>query len=201
VEFGSGDDEKTITIVLEKDSTFELGESFTVTLSNPGGATLGTATAEGRILNDEDLDLSGFGSAAFSIRGAVAGDESGKSVASAGDVNGDGFDDVIVGAWVFDAGGTNHGAAYVIFGKASGFGTVDLADLGSSDGFAILGAADNDYAGVSVASAGDMNGDGYDDVIVGARSAERGPAHPRTSRYQLCDLRQGSSYGRGLVGS
>ena len=55
----------------------------------------------------------------------MADDHAGCSVSSAGDVNGDGFDDLIVGARHGDDGGSDAGEAYVVFGKASGFGTVD----------------------------------------------------------------------------
>ena len=60
----------------------------------------------------------------FIIQGDAADDQAGRSVSSAGDVNGDGFDDLIVGAPDGDDGGSNAGEAYVVFGKASGFGTV-----------------------------------------------------------------------------
>ena len=57
----------------------------------------------------------------FKLSGAAAGDFSGCSVASAGDVNGDGFADLIVGAYGADPNGIHSGASYVVFGKASGF--------------------------------------------------------------------------------
>ena len=116
----------------------------------------------------------------FIIQGDTAGDWAGWSVSSAGDVNGDGFADMIVGARYGDDGGTNAGEAYVVFGRASGFGTVngtgraviDLSNVGSSftpdKGFIIQGGAANDYAGWSVSSVGDVNGDGFADLIVGA---------------------------------
>src|SRR5262245_30941544 len=107
----------------------------------------------------------------FRIDGAAADDNAGYSVSSAGDFNGDGFADLIIGAPHADsAGGTNPGSAYVIFGKASGFGDIDLANLSTADGFRIDGPpADliGDQVGYSVASAGDVNGDGYSDLVVG----------------------------------
>ncbi|MEW5986636.1 MAG: integrin alpha [Chloroflexota bacterium] len=90
----------------------------------------------------------------------------GVSVASAGDVNGDGYDDVIVGAFEYSNGQMSEGRAFVYYGSAAGLSLV--ADW-TAEG-------DQDYAwfGISVASAGDVNGDGYDDVIVGADGYDNG---------------------------
>jgi Ca2+-binding RTX toxin-like protein len=111
----------------------------------------------------------------FYMYGESQNDRAGASVASAGDVNGDGFGDLIVGAFDADGGGINSGEAYVVFGSASGFGVdvggrqaIDLAEMSSSEGFIIQGDAERDSAGFSVSSAGDINGDGFDDLIVGA---------------------------------
>jgi Ca2+-binding RTX toxin-like protein len=116
-----------------------------------------------------NIDLSGLnGSNGFKLSGEAAGDRSGGSVASAGDINGDGFADVIIGADLADPHGTSSGASYVVFGKASGFAAnIDLSSLNGINGFRLLGAA-NDLSGASVASAGDVNGDGFADLIVGA---------------------------------
>ena len=105
------------------------------------------------------------------INGAAAGDNSGISVAGAGDVNGDGRADVIVGArFAGPSGLSAAGTSYVIYGSATPT-TVDLSSLGAQ-GFAINGAAANDNSGDSVAGAGDVNGDGRADVIVGAYGAD-----------------------------
>ena len=61
------------------------------------------------------------------------------------------------------------GVIYVVFGKAEGLGNIDLANLRAEDGFIIDGTSTRDYAGRSVSSAGDVNGDGFDDVIVTER--------------------------------
>ncbi len=84
----------------------------------------------------------------------------GASVASAGDVNGDGFGDVIVGAPYFDHGYTNEGAAFTYLGSPSG--------LGTSAGWTAESDVAHTNFGYSVAPAGDVNGDGYGDVVVGA---------------------------------
>jgi hypothetical protein len=107
------------------------------------------------------------------ISGATAHDEWGRSVSGAGDVNKDGFDDFIIGGYLFDPSSrTDAGAAVVIFGKTSGWADIDLASFASgSAGFWIYGAAAGDQCGVSVSGAGHMNGDGADDVIIGANGA------------------------------
>jgi Ca2+-binding RTX toxin-like protein len=123
---------------------------------------------------DASLDPSSLdGTDGFRLTGGAAGDGSGRSVASAGDVNGDGFDDLIVGARYADPNGNSSGATYVVFGKASGFdASLSLSSLDGTNGFQLAGAAVGDRSGFSVASAGDVNGDGYDDLIVGAPLAD-----------------------------
>ncbi len=125
-----------------------------------------------------DLDLVSLnGTNGFKLSGAAARDFAGWSVASAGDFNGDGFDDLIVGAWGADSNGVNAGASYVVFGKATGFAAnLDLATLNGTNGFKLKGAGAEDYAGKSVASAGDVNGDGFDDLLIGAWGSGPGGA-------------------------
>ena len=123
------------------------------------------------------VHLSTIGADGFAIIGDAAGDFAGGAVSGVGDFNGDGFADYLVGA--SGNGATNNGAAYLIYGKASGFGTLDLTTISSTDGFAIFGGASSDNAGVSVAGAGDVNGDGYDDLLIGAPlNAASGPSSP-----------------------
>jgi hypothetical protein len=118
-----------------------------------------------------DVDIGDLGTRGFRIDGAAAGDHAGTSIAAAGDVNGDGRRDLVVGAPQTDnSGRSNAGSAYVLFGPFSG-ANVDLAALGDR-GFRIDGAAVGDRTGDSVAGPGDVNGDGRSDVVVGADYAD-----------------------------
>ena len=103
-------------------------------------------------------------------------DQSGFSVSSAGDINGDGFADIIVGV---PGAGTNHpGGAAVLFGGQSfdvpNLVNLDEQHLPSSVGFWITGASGGDFTGFSVSAAGDLNRDGYDDLLVGSPGGANG---------------------------
>ena len=111
----------------------------------------------------------------FIIQGDAAGDNAGYSVSSAGDVNNDGFDDLIVGACFGDNGGDGAGEAYVLYGVGSATrNNIDLTNLTRAQGFMIQGDSEFANAGYSVSSAGDVNNDGYDDLIIGAPSGDGG---------------------------
>jgi VCBS repeat-containing protein len=121
-----------------------------------------------------DLDLSGLnGFNGFRIDGAAVDNTLGYAVSSAGDVNGDGYGDLIIGAPGLKVNGTSSGDSYVIFGGASGSFSdiIDLAELNPNDGFRLSAVAEHDASGYSVSSAGDVNGDGFDDMIMGAAYA------------------------------
>jgi len=112
----------------------------------------------------------GDGSMGFVLNGIEAGDDSGVSVAGAGDVNGDGFADMLIGA---KDGNGDTGQAYVVFGSADGFeAEIDLTSLlpesggDASKGFVLNGVAVGDDFGKAVSAAGDINGDGLGDFLV-----------------------------------
>lgn len=121
------------------------------------------------------IDLSDLnGSNGFVINGANAFDRAGISVSAAGDFNGDGVADIIVGADGVDPDGRiNAGASYIVFG-ATGVGSsgeLNLSSLNGTTGFVINGIASIYRTGNKVSHAGDFNGDGISDVIIGAPSA------------------------------
>jgi Ca2+-binding RTX toxin-like protein len=125
------------------------------------------------------LDLSALdGTNGFVINGVDSGDQSGHSVSSAGDVNGDGVDDLLIGALNADPGGdADAGETYVVFGRNTAVGgafaaSLDLSALDGTNGFVINGIDASDRSGVSVSSAGDVNGDGIDDLLIGAQGGD-----------------------------
>ena len=121
-----------------------------------------------------ELELSQLnGTNGFAIKGISAKDLTGSSVSSAGDVNNDGFADLIIGAREADPNGLDKaGAAHVVYGKAAFDPTLNLSDLNGNNGFTINGIAAGNQTGTSVSSAGDINGDGIDDLIIGALYAD-----------------------------
>ena len=152
-------------------------------------ANFGISVASAGDVNGDGCDdiivgASGYGSPAYAYLGSPSGllsvpswvaesDQAdayfGGSVASAGDVNGDGYDDVVVGAHCYDNDEHDEGRACLYMGSASG--------LSTTPSWTAEGNQADAHFGMSVASAGDVNGDGYDDVVVGADLYDNGEKH------------------------
>lgn len=149
------------------------GEATVIFGADAAGLAALSAGGIGFDINEAD------GAEGFTLPGFDPGDGVGESVGNAGDINGDGIDDIIVGVRATSPDGrSNAGEAFVVFGTSAGrLADFDLQSLDGVEGFRLLGgdpnadlnnAAQNHVAGRDVGSAGDFNGDGFDDLLVGA---------------------------------
>jgi hypothetical protein len=147
--------------------------------------------------------LSGFGAGSRSVStsdatltGDTAGDAFGYSLASAGDTDGDGLDDLVVGARAYDDGGmADAGAAWIFLGSATG---APSGSASTVDAARITGAAANDHAGEGVTRGGDIDGDGFTDLLLGAPAADDG-AHTNAGALYLLYGPVSGSFGVGAA--
>lgn len=123
----------------------------------------------------EDLRLSALGAHGLKIVGFRSSMQIGRSVGAAGDFNGDGISDFVISGPFLDNSNDRRAVAYVIFGDADGaLPSVDLSRLDASEGFRITSPAGFDGVDFNVASAGDVDGDGYGDLVIGMPRYDRG---------------------------
>ena len=150
-------------------------------LNSGGSGNAAGGTGEGYVVFGKadwsatpSLELSTLnGTNGFVLYGTDAADFAGGAVAAGGDVNGDGFNDLLISAYRADGTGnakSNSGETYVVFGKSNWAATptVTLGSLNGTNGFTLLGIDASDFAGKSLSAAGDVNGDGYGDILIGA---------------------------------
>ena len=141
------------------------GASYVVfgrnTAQNPFPARLGLSSLDG--------------TNGFRLDGVAAGDRSGFAVSGAGDVNGDGLADLLIGAY---GANSTAGASYMVFGRDTAQNpfpaSLNLSNLDGINGFRLDGVAANDFSGGAVSNAGDVNGDGLADLLIGASGAPNG---------------------------
>jgi hypothetical protein len=98
-------------------------------------------------------------------------DASGLCVSGAGDVNNDGYQDILVGAFGSDDGGSMAGQTYLFFGKTTGW-SMDT-NLSTADA-SFIGEDEWDFSSWSISNAGDVNGDGFNDILIGAINNNEG---------------------------
>lgn len=148
----------------------DISQRLTIRAIDPSGATYDEAVRV--FIIDTPVDGSLQQSAidtpiGSQIHGDIDSSNSGRSLRVIGDINGDGYDDIAIGARDADFSGlTDAGKAYVVFGSANGIASpLSLANLDGTNGFTISGVATNDQLGRGIAG-GDVNGDGLADLII-----------------------------------
>lgn len=131
-----------------------------------------TYVIAGRQTFDATIDVT----EGIAFSGIKRGDFAGLQVAPAGDLNNDGFPDLLIGAPGADTKGVDTGEAYVVFGSADPV-SLDLADLNGSNGFKLLGLDPGARAAWTVSRAADVNGDGIDDLVLASTDASANEAY------------------------
>lgn len=173
---GDGFEDLLIGAPGDRDNPWDVDDYATPAGAGRAYVIFGKASGFTATINLSSLDGSGAGFSMTGIDGIAVTDGDGVdyagfSVSSAGDVDGDGFADLIVGAPYADSSVSGVGESYLIFGRPGGFANgLTLANLTDDQGVRLIGDRFLDRSGYSVSAAGDINGDGFDDVIIGAPS-------------------------------
>jgi hypothetical protein len=151
---GDGSDDVLVGAFQNDDGGIDAGKAYLILSSSLGvGSSIDLSEADNTLI------------------GEVYGDSAGRIVSSAGDVDGDGLGDLLVGAMGNDDGGTNAGKTYLVLGSSVSLpSTMSLSDADA----ALIGEAQDDYSGGSASTAGDVDGDGLGDVLVGSYYNDEG---------------------------
>ena len=144
------------------------------------------------------LELDQISSAdGYFVDGLAAGNRLGDAVTQVGDFNGDGLDDLLIGAPAANSGA---GAAFVVYGSREERSTVDLSALNGTNGFVIQGAAAGGGLGSLVSAAGDVQGDDAPDLLVGAPASNKSYLlfgnDPEAPQYLVHDLTASGASGK-----
>jgi hypothetical protein len=155
----------------------------------------------GKTSDTNTIALGSLGAAGYRIDGKGAGDQIGYSLAGAGDLNADGKADQLVGTILADNNSRNDsGSVYVMFGKSSDTNTIDLNSIGTN-GYRIDGAGAGEYAGMAVANAGDINGDGKPDQLLAARKASSNGRTSNGAAYLIDGKATTTNIDLGSIGT
>lgn len=194
---GTPDDKTDDQLIYTPATNFIGIDTINYTIADDQTTATGTISVIVPALNLTDISNNGL-----TIAGA-AGNFVGSSVSTIGDFNGDGIDDISIGAFAADPNGNNAaGESYIIFGTNQGFPTnLDLSTLNGTNGFIIEGFEAESFSGAAVSSAGDINGDGLQDLIIGAFASDSnslsdsgqtyvvfGSNQPLPNRFNLANL-------------
>ena len=163
----------------------------------PGNDEAGDSAGQTYLFLGKDRSRTDIREPDASFLGEENGSSSGASVAGVGDVDGDGFDDFLIGAPQFSGDAVEAGKTYLVLGKAEGW-ALDTSLIDADASF--IGSDEGDLSGNAVAGVGDVNGDGFDDFLVGSyRPPDPETGRERAGAYLILGGSHGGSHDRSLA--